>query len=229
MRKPDYEAPGVRDCLEILPELEAGSVDAVVCDPPYGIGFKYESHDDSEEGYAAMMQRVVPEWCRIAKEESPVFVWQTMLHADKWHQWFPPGFRIFAACKSFVQFRPVPIQFSWDPVVFWGKPKTEPSVWKKDYHEQRKAPFGAFRDKIDHPCPRPLEQVEYVLKLAADAGEAVLDSFLGSGTTAVAALRNRCSVVGIEKEPKYFALAVRRIEAELNRHPLFEKPSGAGE
>jgi DNA modification methylase len=46
------------DCREILPTL--GKVDAVVTDPPYGIGFKYESHDDGLEKWFALLDEVVP-------------------------------------------------------------------------------------------------------------------------------------------------------------------------
>ena len=45
---------------------------------------------------------------------------------------------------------------------------------------------------------------------------------MGSGTTGVACVRTGRRFIGIEKEPKYFAIAVKRIEAELNRFPLLE-------
>jgi DNA modification methylase len=50
----------------------------------------------------------------------------------------------------------------------------------------------------------------------------VLDPFMGSGTTGVACVRTGRKFIGIEKEPKYFDIAVKRIEAELSRMPLFE-------
>jgi DNA modification methylase len=56
VRAPDYERGGVRlwqgDCLALLPELEAGSVDAVVCDPPYGLGFMGKDWDHGIPGVA---------------------------------------------------------------------------------------------------------------------------------------------------------------------------------
>ncbi len=48
--------------------------------------------------------------------------------------------------------------------------------------------------------------------------------FMGSGTTGVACVRTGRRFIGIEKEPRYFDIAVKRIEAELNRAPLFEPP-----
>jgi site-specific DNA-methyltransferase (adenine-specific) len=52
----------------------------------------------------------------------------------------------------------------------------------------------------------------------------ILDPFMGSGTTGVACIRTGRRFIGIEKEPKYFEIAVKRIEAELQRHTLFEEP-----
>ena len=52
--------------------------------------------------------------------------------------------------------------------------------------------------------------------------QTILDPFMGSGTTGVACVRTGRRFIGIEKEPKYFAIAVKRIEAELNRFPLLE-------
>lgn len=88
------------DCRDILPHV--GPVDAVICDPPYGVGFKYESHIDDPEQYPEMMREVV-RLCNEACESGSKVFWQGMLNADRWHNWFPPGFRLFAACKWFVQ------------------------------------------------------------------------------------------------------------------------------
>jgi site-specific DNA-methyltransferase (adenine-specific) len=197
------------DCLEIMPTLEAGSVDAVIADPPYGIDFKYSLHDDNPEKYEEFMKSVIKKTELINKGMS--FFWQAMINADKWHKWFPPGFRIFAACKGFVQFRPTPIQYSFDPVIFWGKFDGDPSVYKKDWHVQRMAPFGAGREKINHPCPRPLEQVAYILEIATRPGDTVLDPFMGSGTTGIACVKTGRSFIGIELDPKYFVIAQRRV------------------
>jgi DNA modification methylase len=72
-----------------------------------------------------------------------------------------------------------------------------------------------------HPCPKPLKWALGQLEIWPDA-ESVLDPFMGSGTTGVAAVRLGRRFIGIEREPKYFEIAIKRIEAELNRMPLFE-------
>jgi len=198
------------DALEVMRGWPDGCVDAVITDPPFGIDFKYPEYDDDPERYEEFMLAVVPELTRLVGD-GPVFVWQAMLNADKWHRWFPTGFRIFAACRGFTQYLPTPIQFSWDPVIFWGNIASEPRVGQRDYHEQRKAPFGAHRPKIAHPCPRPLEQVAYVVELVTQPGDLVLDPFMGSGTTAIAATKLDRDYVGIELNPDYIEIAERRL------------------
>lgn len=200
------------DCREILSSLPR--VDAVVCDPPFGIGFDYGTYDDNPAAYAEMMRLIVSESNRLV-EGGPCFFWQAMKTCDRWHEWFPSGYRIFAACKSFVQYRPTPIQFSFDPIIFWGTIKGEPSVYRKDWHIQRLAPFGANRPKTKHPCPRPPEQTTYVVEIATATGDLVLDPFMGSGTTLRAAKDLGRKAIGIEIEEKYCEIAAKRMSQEV--------------
>ena len=78
-------------------------------------------------------------------------------------------------------------------------------------------------ERVGHPTQKPLRVMEWTLE-QVNAGQTVLDPFMGSGTTGVACVRTGRKFIGIELEPKYFEIAVARIEAELNRHPLFEPP-----
>ncbi|MCK6619687.1 MAG: site-specific DNA-methyltransferase [Calditrichia bacterium] len=208
------------DCLNFMPSMPDKSVNAVITDPPYGIDFKYSAHDDSPNDYEALMKSVIRQTERINK--GMTFFWQAMNNADKWHCWFPPGYRIFAACKGFVQYRPTPIQYSFDPVIFWGNFNGEPSVYKKDFHVQSKAPFGFKREKIEHPCPRPLEQVAYIINISTNPNDIVFDPFMGSGTTAIACLQLGRRFVGCEIDPQYFSVAENRIKSALSRPSLFD-------
>lgn len=85
------------DCFQIMPTLRRGAVGAAITDPPYGIGYNYRSYDDAPDRYDALMHRLVPELSRIASG-GPCFVWQSQLKADRWHTYFPRGWRIVAAC-----------------------------------------------------------------------------------------------------------------------------------
>ena len=80
-------------------------------------------------------------------------------------------------------------------------------------------------EREDHPTQKPLEIIERMVRASCPAGGLVLDPFLGSGTTAVAALANGRRVAGFEVNPDYFALTNRRIAREV---PLQPRAAAAG-
>ena len=209
--KPYYQDDAVTiyhgDCREILPQLEP--VDLVLTDPPYGVSFNRATWSDMPSDYKEFMRS----WLALTVNSSGHFVFQAMLNADRWHEWFPKGFRIFAACRGFTQFMPCAIQWSWDPVVFWGKFTGEPSVTKKDWWVQSLAPFGFGRERIEHPCPRPFETMKYLVGIAGQG--IILDPFMGSGTTLRAAKDLGRKAIGIEIEEKYCEIAAKRMAQEV--------------
>jgi DNA modification methylase len=84
----------------------------------------------------------------------------------------------------------------------------------------------ATEGKHFHPVQKPLPLMAWCLdQLDLQPGMTVLDPYMGSGTTGVACVRAGLNFIGIEVDPTYFAIAQRRIEAEQNRHPLFEAPA----
>ena len=200
------------DCLEVMKGWPDKCVDLVLTDPPYGINFDRATWGDKPSAYPDFMRS----WLSTANKlvgEGPCFVWQALTNAPMWHTWFPSDFRIFAACKGFVQYRPTPIQWSWDPVIYWGKIPGEPSVYRKDFHVQSLAPFGAGREHINHPTPRPLQQTAYLVNLASSKGDLILDPFCGSGTTCVAAKMLGRNYIGIDISEKYCEIARLRLKA----------------
>lgn len=81
--------------------------------------------------------------------------------------------------------------------------------------------WGNSKDRPDHPCPFPLPMIERIILVATNPGQTVLDPFMGSGTTGVAALKHGREFVGIEKEPAYLATAANRLLA-MDRQPVAE-------
>jgi len=213
------------DSLEVMKDWPDGCIDLVLTDPPYGINFDRATWGDDSAIYPEFMRT----WLSAAQRlvgDGPCFVWQALPNAAIWHQWFPAEFRIFAACKGFVQYRPTPIQWSWDPVIYWGKIPGEPSVYCKDFHVQRLAPFGAGRERIDHPTPKPLEQVRYLVNLASKRDSIILDPFCGSGTTCVAAKMLGRRYIGIDISEEYCEIARKRLDAVDTGVPVKEQNKG---
>jgi site-specific DNA-methyltransferase (adenine-specific)/modification methylase len=194
------------DCFNILPQL--ANIGAVVTDPPYGIGFAYRSYDDDPAKYDAMMIRLVPELVRVTND-GPCFVWQSPLKADRWHRYFPQGYRIIAACKFYPSRPGKSTCLSWDPIIFWSGCSRIHDELPRDWHVDDLQPWDGYQGGNPVPCPRPLSQVRYICD--AIKAETILDPFMGSGTTGVAAALAGKHFVGIEQDPVYFEYACQRI------------------
>lgn len=74
----------------------------------------------------------------------------------------------------------------------------------------------------EHPTPKPVALMSRCIHNSVNKGGVVLDPFMGSGSTGVAAIREGCHFIGIELEPKYFDISCRRIEAEDSQLSIFD-------
>jgi site-specific DNA-methyltransferase (adenine-specific) len=193
------------DCYTILPQLP--TVDVVITDPPYGVGFKYNSHDDSSEGYQAWRDG----WFALLQQKSELIAvscgianlqnWKPATWVMCWHKPASMG-----RC---------PVGFNnWEPVLIYGKPPRQ----VVDVFRATIVPDASLGG---HPCPKPLQWgMELVAKLS-DAGQTVLDPFMGSGTTGVACATQGRRFIGVEVDPKYFDIACERITAAYRQQRLF--------
>lgn len=198
------------DCAEILPTL--GKVDAVVTDPPYGIhvstrvNFKEKQDWDKER----------PDLSACLLVGKYHLFWGGQYFADKlpmqegWLTW----------CK-----RPINCDFSNDSRSYattelawrnWGKAKFFVHVWDGGM----RAGASENRD-FCHPSQKPVELMEWCIGLLPSEAEIVLDPFMGSGTTGVAATNLQRKFIGIEREQKYFDIACKRIEQAQAQERLF--------
>ncbi len=219
------------DCMEVLPTL--GKVDAVITDPPYGVGlvkktsdFRGSRHfdggeslrasvvyDDSPDAIDELIRSVMPLILSNASR-AVVFCGAAMM-------WSYPK-PVSVGCV----FTPNGAGLcSWGfqcmhPILFYGK-----DIYLQDGKGSRPNSFRAEqpnKEVIDHPCPKPLPWMEWAVNRASRHSERILDPFLGSGTTGVACMNLGRSFIGIEREPKYFDIACRRIEQAYKQRPLFE-------
>jgi site-specific DNA-methyltransferase (adenine-specific) len=211
------------DCADVLPHLSM--VDALITDPPYGVGLKYASHDDHEKGYIEWLWPLIEAAEAKCAPGSPVFVWQSGTKLREFVEWFPREWRLFVAAKNFVQMRPTAMQWSYDPVVCWWTPGAKPwsaGTANRDFTIANTAPLVATPENIErgHPCPRPLDLMTLVIGQWVKPGGTALDLFMGSGTTGVACVAQGRAFIGIEKDPGYFDIARRRIEQAQRQAPL---------
>jgi len=224
--KPDYEKNGVTlycaDCRDVLPTL--GKVDAVVTDPPYGIRA-------DEAAAAAALQRIAAEGKTKAGRGWKYY------GESKWDQDRPcleifnlmrekSKYQIIWGGNYFTDFLPPSMQW-----LIWDKGQRNFSLadfevaWGSQNKAGRIFNFSrgaALLDGKEHPTQKPIEVIRWCLSQLPESAETILDPFMGSGTTGVASVRLGRKFIGIEIEPKYFEIAVRRIEAAFDETSLLD-------
>jgi DNA modification methylase len=195
------------DCREILPAL--GKVDAVVTDPPYGVGFKYESHNDTPEGYKDWCTGWFGELQQITS--GPIAISCGIANITDW----PKPNWVFCWHKPASMGRCAVGFNNWEPVLLYGKSRAGQVV------DVFRAPIIVNEDVGEHPCPKPIGWGTGIIDRISKAGDTILDPFMGSGTTGVASVMLGRQFSGIEIEPKYFDMACRRIETATKQTDLF--------
>ncbi len=106
------------------------------------------------------------------------------------------------------------IYFFWKPgITKYDRSRLLPDEWK-NWGSRGVWSFPSVKANDDHEAKFPIELPLRVIRLLTDPGEIVLDCFMGSGTTAVAAVRENRQYLGIELQKKYISLARRRVTIE---------------
>lgn len=109
------------------------------------------------------------------------------------------------------------LYFFWKPgITKFDRSRLSPEEWA-NWGARGVWVFPSVRANDDHEAKFPIELPTRVIRLLTEPGETVLDCFLGSGTTAVAAVREGRKYIGIEIEPKYVKLARANIAKESSR------------
>ena len=203
------------DCLEVMPTL--GRFDACVTDPPYGIGFPYNSHDDSPEN----LQRLVDGLMPIARSIAGRVV-ITPGNTNVFR--YPPADWIGAWTWDTTTARGFWGWSQWQPILLYGEDVWPGTNSKGGALKSDRIHFSGGEAKISHAegmghtCPKPIAFLEKLLGRFSMAGETILDPFMGSGTTLVACQKMGRAGTGIEIDPDYFDIACRRVE-EACRQP----------
>lgn len=219
------------DSRDILPLL--GRVDAVVTDPPYGVNLGnhrgandhrptvltkdgYASYDDTAENFKETIAPALRTALGMA-DRGAVFM------AGKSAWMLPPADAIGGIYLPSGMGRNSWGFVSMQHCLFYGS--------APDLHRGARATAiysTEVSEKNGHPCPKPIGWMKWVVALASRPGETILDPFMGSGTTGVAAIKLGRRFIGIEIEPTYFDISCRRIAEALKQPDLFiEKPRPA--
>lgn len=181
------------DCLKILKELLDNSVDLCLTDPPYGLntkmnggtwGIKY-NHSDMKEWDYVLSPEYIKEIIRVSKNQ---IIWggnnYQLPPSRCWLAWIKPNLPTLSDFElAWTSFDKVCKKFKGNRVSF---------------------------EKL-HPTQKPIELMKWCLLNYSKENDLILDPFLGSGTTAVAAQNLHRRFIGIELDPKYCEIARQRL------------------
>ena len=209
------------EALEFLKQIESKSVDAIVIDPPFGIGFKYQDKEKNinPKDYWDFLKPIYEECLRVLKNGGFIAIWQTQLYFRYFWDWFGDDIHIYAGCKNFVQLRKTSINYAYDPIIMKYKFAEEllrPLKPKRnvDFYVSNTAKWVTQKESLarKHPCPRPIDQVEQIIDNFVIPNGLVLDCFMGSGTTAIICKKLNRSFIGCDNNQEYVDLANKRLE-----------------
>jgi site-specific DNA-methyltransferase (adenine-specific)/modification methylase len=197
--------------MDILPTLD--KVDAVITDPPYGI-------NENSKKVASRGKLASPkdygdfDWDKAPPPDALI----ELIRTKGQHQAFFGG--------NYFTLPPTSCWLVWDKLngsndfadceLAWTN-------WPKAVRRLQWRWNGMIRQGNEeryHPTQKPLEVMKWVIELCPKS-DTILDPFMGSGTTGVAAVQMGRKFIGIEREPKYFEIACKRIEDAQRTFDMF--------
>jgi DNA modification methylase len=193
------------DCKEILPTL--GKADAVVTDPPYGIGSIWVGGKGHGWGNADAAKLVRNQW--DSETPTPELLSLVISKGEEVVIW---GGNYFS----------LPTSRGW---LVWNKPERNFTLAEAELAWTNIDTVIRVYDGIrsdpgrEHPTQKPIDLMKWCVNRLK--GKTILDPFMGSGTTGVAAVKLGRKFIGIEIEEKYFDIACRRIDDALKQPDLF--------
>ncbi len=127
-----------------------------------------------------------------------------------WHKTNP----IPTCCNKYLSDTEYLLFFRQKGVKLFGNFDTKKKYWLQEINMEDKEKWG-------HPTIKPLNIMRTLVFNSSEEGQTVLDPFMGSGTTAIACIKERRHFIGFELSKEYFDKAVRRIKAEQAQLTLF--------
>jgi len=224
------------DCLEEMKKIPDKSIDLVVTSPPYNkhsanrkcgktdswqkANIKYGDFNDDmpETEYQEWQKNVLRECVRIIKKDGSIFynhkpriVNHKIIFPHDWLGEFIVRQMIIWNRKNTPTLEPIRFMPTVE-YVFWITKEQETPKFNKEAFRYGEVWEISPRIDKEHPATFPEELPKRCILSCSDKSDTILDPFMGSGTTGVAAKELRRNFIGIEIDPTYFEIAKERIK-----------------
>lgn len=222
------------DCLEGLAAVPDKSVDTIITDPPYFLTMGHAGDKDNAKKAMLNSNRTFNDLAICAPFYKELFNEYRRVLKDDGHFYFFTDWRGYAFYFPLIN-AALPVR----NLIVWDK-KSGPGSYYSYAHEfvifgtaapklrnkggtnvLRMAAFSSGAKSTNgekvHPTQKPVELIAKFIEDSTEPGAVILDTFMGSGTTAVACLRTGRSFIGFELDEGYHAIAQGRIAEEVDR------------
>lgn len=211
------------DCMDYMRELPDNAFDLAVVAPPYGIGESGGNESrarNNKGGHKILSGYAKKDWDKEPPEEGYFaelervsrnqIIWGANHFIDRvrkaspcWLVWDKQNSGDFTDCEmAYTSFKTAvrKFQFRWNGMIQGDMKRKEARI---------------------HPTQKPVKLYEWLLANYAEPGQRILDTHLGSGSSAIAAHYFGCDFVGIELDPDYYAAAKDRFDRETAQVDMF--------
>jgi DNA modification methylase len=208
------------DCLDMLPSL--AGYEAFFADPPYGVDggsgtlgkasgkTKYSSAFEDTAEYVSTVSAKAVEM--MIETGARGCVTPGAPHAFSYPKPADIGALYQPAATGMGKWGRATVQ----PVLYYGKdPRAGLTIMPMHYQNTERSP------DIEHPCPKPIGAMKWLVNRVSLPGECVLDPFMGSGTTGIACVVLGRRFIGIELNEAYFDLACERVRRAHDQMDMF--------
>jgi len=242
------------DCLEGMKQIPDGTIDAVICDLPYGT-------TECEWDSVIPLDKLWEQYNRITKPTAPIVLFgsepfSTMLRMSNLKNYRYDWIWLKSLGANPLLCKKQPMKYHEVISVFYRRlPTYNPIMTKGEMRNKIPQTFGNKKDElyggnlssfkgIDninddyyprsyqyfpnadqkdkfHPTQKPVDLLRYLVLTYTNEGDTVLDNCMGSGTTAIACIKEKRHFIGFELNKEYFDKACKRIDNESRQLTLF--------
>lgn len=200
------------DCIEVMRQMPAGSVDFILTDPPYLV--RYKSRDGrsiANDDNADWLAPAAREMYRVLKPDSLCVSFYGWTQTDRFMSaWRAAGFRIVGHIVFRKRYASRARFVSYTHESAYVLAKGRPVLPENPPADVIDFPYSGNRL---HPTQKPVAALTPLIEAFCPEGGLVLDPFCGSGSTLVAACDANCDYLGIELDRTYHRIAARRLAA----------------
>lgn len=257
------------DCLDGMKSIPDDSVDAIICDLPYGV--LHKANEKAQWDRLIPLELLWEQYLRVAKQTAPIILFCQGMFTAQLLMSQPKIWRYNLVWEKgratgFLNANRMPMRSHEDIAVFYrSQPTYNPQMRAGNrhsrgngVHKQTNQCYGQFKESKQkvgatydyahikvveptgecfpmsvlhfdkehcndawHPTQKPVDLLRYLIRTYTNEGDTVLDNCMGSGTTAVACIKEKRHWIGFELNRDYFDRACQRIDTEKRQLTLF--------